>query len=150
MHQPYLQPIDTQFVLEDNEMPTQLRNYLIACHYTDKCINEYIARLKSEHLYDNSIIIITADHHVHGTDFGIENNEELPLYIINSGIDNQNAWQGACNQIDVYTTLINLLNIKSDWCGLGHSLLRPNYKKSLNNTKWEISEIILKSNYFKK
>lgn len=150
MHYPYTEPIDKSFKLEDSNLSTELKNYLIACHYTDKCIHDYINHLKTSGLYDKSLIIITADHHVHSTDFGSGISNELPLYIINSGIDNQKSWHGPCNQIDVYTTLMNILNIETEWCGLGHSLLSPNYQSSLNDSKWDISEWVLRNNYFNK
>jgi lipoteichoic acid synthase len=100
-------------------------------------------------LYDNSLIIITADHHVHSTNFGIDITNELPLYIINGNIDNHIAWHGKCNQLDIYTTLLDLLNIETKWYGLGHSLLSPHYENSLNNMKWDISDQIIQSDFFK-
>lgn len=148
MHYPYIEPIDSSFTLKEDSLSTELRNYLIACHYTDRCIGEYFKKLKRSGLYDKSMIIIAADHHVHSTDFGMGINNDLPLYIINGGIDNHTSWHGSCNQMDVYTTLLNILDIKTEWCGLGHSLLRADYQNSLNDTKWTISEWILRSNFF--
>lgn len=150
MHQPYVEPIDKTFSLEGSSLSYELKNYLNACHYTDDCIRKYFHDLKKNNLYKNSLIIITADHHVHNTDFGSNITKELPLYIINGKINNNLAWHGTCNQIDVYTTLLNLLDIKSNWYGLGHSLLSSKYKNSLDNNKWNTSDMIILSDFFKK
>lgn len=149
MHQPYTDAKDYSFKIKDETISNELKNYLNACHYTDKCICEYINHLKMNNLYDNSLIIITADHHVHSTNFGIDITNELPLYIINGNIDNHIAWHGKCNQLDIYTTLLDLLNIETKWYGLGHSLLSPHYENSLNNMKWDISDQIIQSDFFK-
>ena len=149
MHQPYIEPKDYSFKIKDETISNELKNYLNACHYTDKCIHEYINHLKKNNLYDNSLIIITADHHVHSTNFGIDITNELPLYIINGNIDNHIAWHGKCNQLDIYTTLLDLLNIETKWYGLGISLLSPHYENSLNNMKWDVSDQIIQSDFFK-
>ena len=148
MHQPYVEPIDNNFSLEGSNLSDELKNYLNACHYTDDCIRNYINDLKKNNLYNNSLIIITADHHVHNTDFGSNFNIELPIYIINGKVNNNIAWNGICNQIDVYTTILNLLGIKTYWYGLGHSLLSSKYKNSLSNNIWDISDMIILSDYF--
>lgn len=149
MHQPYTKPIDPSFILQDSSMSEELKNYLNVCHYTDTCIGNYIKHLKSTGQYDNALIIITADHHVHSTTFGTNISNDLPLYIINGNINNETTWHGPCNQIDVYPTLIDLLGLKQEYCGLGHSLLLPTYKNSISSIKWNISEWILQSDYFK-
>ena len=85
-----------------------------ACHYTDHQIGKYIAHLKQKGLYDNSLIVIAADHPVHTTDFG-GRSKDIPLYIANIPSSIQKTmWKGECNQIDVFTTILDLLNVKSD------------------------------------
>lgn len=149
MHQPYIEPTDPSFYIQDSSLSEELKNYLNTCHYTDKHIGKFLDKLKQTGCYEKSLIIITADHHVHSTDFGQKYTHDLPLYIINSGIDSKTAWHGNCNQIDVYTTLLDLIQPKTHYWGLGHSLLSSSYKNSMNNIKWDISEWILQSDYFK-
>lgn len=148
MHQPYTEAVDPSFVLHDKQLSAELKNYLNACHYTDKQIGRYLQQLKADGLYDKSLIVITADHHVHSTSFGPGITDDLPLYIVNGNIDNRTAWHGTCNQIDVYTTLLDVLGMHPAWCGLGHSLLSPSYRNSLDADKWDASEWMLLSNYF--
>jgi hypothetical protein len=57
------------------------------------------------------------------------------------------SWTGTCNQLDVYTTLLDLF-VRDDWCGLGHTLLRPEYNDSYTPQAERLSEWILRGDYF--
>ena len=72
-------------------------------------------------------------------------NKELPLYIVHGGIDKGQAWTGPCNQLDVYTTLLDMYGIETQWRGLGHSLLNRNYKNSVSEKTQTLSEWIIRS-----
>ena len=71
-----------------------------------------------------------------------------PLFIINGDIDKQTAWNKEFHQIDVFTTLLDILNIDSEWKGLGHTLLTPQYQSSVNASSSRISEMIINGDYF--
>ena len=153
MHGPYNKQIDDTFVIKDKKYCSQLINFLNVCHYTDRQIEKYFTHLKQQHLYENSLIIIAPDHQVpentvNTEQYGITRN--LPLFIINGHIDPQQAWTGQCNQLDVFTTILNTLGVNCAWKGLGNTLLNPNYTNSLKDNKWDISEWILLSDFFKK
>lgn len=152
MHQPYTEPKDSAFIIKENSLTEKYRNYLSTCHYTDKQIKKYFNQLKQNGLYDNSIIVIVADHHAHPSLFDMNDNEistDIPLYIINSGINDKTRWQGRCNQLDVYTTILDLLNYNNTWRGLGHTLITDNYHNSVRPELWNISEQIILGKYFK-
>lgn len=147
MHQPYNKIVDNSFLIKDNSLTSEMKSYLNACHYTDKCIGNYLESLKRRGLYSKSLIVITADHHVHNANLGENVTTDIPLFIINGNIDNE-AYRGACNQVDIYTTLIDVLGIKKVWSGLGSSLLNTCYENSVTPLKWDISELLLLSDYF--
>ena len=147
MHQPYIKQIDSSFPINDLSIPKDLACYLNACHYTDRQIQRYFAYLKETGLYDNSIIIIASDHCVHNTDFGGVN-KQIPLYIIHSPVKPEEMSQSGCNQLDVYTTLLDLLGCQSEWYGLGCSLASPNYKNKLTSRLWDVSEWIIMGDFF--
>ena len=151
MHQPYDKIIDSTFVIKDPSMNEELKYYLNACHYTDRSIGDYLLSLKQNGLYDNSLIVIAADHHVHSTDFGGGISNSIPFFIINGNLP-KDIYKGMCNQLDLYTTLLNIMNVPNAWPGLGRSLLNNNYRRlkffNLNN-RWDVSEWILMSDYFK-
>ena len=153
MHGPYNKQIDDTFIINDKKYCPQLINFLNVCHYTDRQIEKYITHLKKHHLYDNSLIIIAPDHQVPENTVDTEQygiTRELPLFIINGHINLPQAWTGQCNQLDVFPTILNTLGVKSTWKGLGSTLLNPGYTNSLTDNKWDISEWIIFSDYFKK
>ena len=151
MHQPYTEPKDSTFIVKDNSLTEKYRNYLSACHYTDKQIKKYFNQLKQNGLYDNSVIIIVSDHHAHPSLFDLNDNEistDIPLYLINSGIKDARKWEGKCNQLDVYTTMLDIMGTQDVWRGLGHTLITNDYHNSVTNKQWMISEQMIMGNYF--
>lgn len=149
MHGPYNHIIDHGFVIEDKQLPQNYKNYLINCHYFDSQLEQYIEALKSAGKYENSLIVITSDHEAHSYALGMSNkiSTDLPLYIIHGDIDTDTAWQGKCNQLDVYTTLVDLLG-QTNYRGLGHTLLGSTYTNSVTPKAVEISDWIIRGNYW--
>ncbi len=147
MHQPYNKIADSTFVIKDTSLSLEMKSYLNLCHYTDRCIGEYLNSLKRNGLYDSSLIIITADHHAHNTGFDKEVSSDIPLFIVNGKIGSE-VHRVDCNQIDIYTTIIDVLGIKGVWSGLGSSLLNESYVDSLTPQKWDVSELMILSDYF--
>jgi len=152
MHQPFDSFIEHGFHLTDKSLPQEYKNYLTNCHYTDIQIGRYLDDLKKKGLYDNSLIVIVSDHDAHPDYLGMEGkiSREIPLYIVNGGIDDSNAWTGECNQLDVYTTILDIMGIQSKWRGLGHTLLNKNYQNSVTEDIQEISDWIIYGDYFSK
>ena len=96
--------------------------------------------------------MIAADHHAHPSMFAMNEgdiSQELPLYIVNGGIDATKAWTGPCNQLDVYTTLLDMFGIETRWHGLGHTLLKSDYTNSVSDNVQRLSDWIIRGNYFK-
>ena len=152
MHQPFDGFVEHGFHLTDKSLPQEYKNYLTNCHYTDSQIGSYLNDLKKKGLYDNSLIVIVSDHDAHPDYLGMEGkvSREIPIYIVNGGFNNSDAWSGECNQLDVYTTILDILGIQSKWRGLGHTLLNKNYQNSVTENIQEISDMIIYSDYFSK
>ena len=96
--------------------------------------------------------MIAADHHAHPSMFDMKEgdiSQELPLYIINGGIYMSKAWTGPCNQLDVYTTLLDMFGVNARWHGLGHTLLKSDYTSSVSDNAQRLSDWIIRGNYFK-
>ncbi len=148
MHQPYTQQIDSTFLISDPSIRNDLACYLNACHYTDQQLKVYFQHLKDAGVYDKSLIVIAADHSVHNTDFG-KNNDKIPIYLVNIPYEiKKKMWQGDCNQLDLYTTLLDIMGIDSYWYGLGRSLLSTDYQNNIDDNKWILSEWIIRGDYF--
>lgn len=152
MHMPYTSQIEHGFHLTDKNLPEKYINYLVNCHYTDIQIGEYINNLKENGLYDNSLIVISSDHDAHPAYLDMEGKitHEIPIYIINGGIDKSKVWDGACNQLDIYTTILDVMGINTPWKGLGHTLLNKGYQNSVTGKVQEVSNWIIYSDYFRK
>lgn len=148
MHQPFNDQIDQTFIINDHSIRKDLASYLNKCHYTDRQLKRYFEHLHESGLYDNSLIVMIADHPVLSTDFGGVK-DYIPLYLIYKDIQKINLWQGECNQIDVYATLIDLLCPESKWYGLGNSLASVNYRDNVNDKLYTLSESIIRGDYFK-
>lgn len=149
MHQPYNHCLDKDFKLFHKEYSNEYLNYLNACHYTDFHIGKYLKLLKDIGIYDKSLIIITADHHPNPNSLKMDSIcNDIPIYILNSGLSNY-FYSGECQQIDIYTTILDMLVKRPlGWRGLGQTLLSSSYTQSFSQTKWDLSEWIIQSNYF--
>lgn len=150
MHQPFNSFVEHGFHLTDKSLPQEYKNYLTNCHYTDFQIGKYLNDLKDKGLYDNSLIVIVSDHDAHPDYLGMDGkiSREIPIYIVNGGFDNSNAWSGECNQLDVYTTILDIMGIQSQWRGFGHTLLNKDYHNSVIGDIQEMSDWIIYSDYF--
>ena len=161
MHSPYvtISPYATDFAFTSgtDEYPEKFYNYLACCRYTDACIKDYFDYLKESGLYDKSLIVIVSDHQARDVymDMGGQLPTEIPLYIVNGGIRGASsegegipAWDGPCNQIDVYPTILDIMGADSQWRGLGCSLLMDEWKDFTDNKTWTVSENIIYGDYF--
>ena len=162
MHSPYevvpdyMQGVD--FSAAKEAYTENFGHYLACCHYTDACIEAYFDYLKESGLYDKSLIVIISDHqaHDHFMDLRDQLPQDIPLFIVNGGIRGAStdgpgvpAWDGPCNQIDVYSTILDIMGSESQWRGLGCSLLMDPWQDYANDGMWSASENIIYSNYFK-
>jgi len=152
MHNPYRNGVEHGFTITESSLSDEYLNYLVDCHYFDMQLERYFDELKRSGLYDNSLIVITADHNPHNVHLNMPEgviSDELPLYIIHAGMDSTNSWTGTCNQLDIYTTLLDLYGVESEWRGLGHTLFSKDYSNSVSDKTQELSEWIIRSNYWK-
>lgn len=127
-HHPYILPeeLHTVDLLEEHK-DTKFGNYLNTVRYTDYAIGEFIRKLKSEGLYDNSVIIFYGDHH--GLNYGMDDNDiivsdylgktydydemlKVPLiiHIPGSGIRETISTTGGF--IDFLPTIANIMNLE--------------------------------------
>ena len=150
MHQPYDAFEEHGFEVTDKNLPQRYKNYLNSCHFFDMQIGKYFEELKAKGLYDNSLIIIVSDHDARPRYLDMEGkiSDDIPIYIIHGGFNPSEAWDGECNQLDVYTTILDIMGIDSKWRGLGHTLLKKDYQNSVTSETQELSDLIIYSNYF--
>jgi phosphoglycerol transferase MdoB-like AlkP superfamily enzyme len=133
MHTPFILPEDLQTL----ELPEKTGlnwlqwEYIESAHYTDKAIGEFIKKLKSEGLYDNSIIFIWGDHSSYTNIssvldknqdiLGDITDDKVPLIVLNSGLTGE--YIEPCSHLDIFPTITNLLGIEIPKTVLGQDLL---------------------------
>lgn len=151
-HHPYDRFFGENLFLKDKSLSEEYKNYLNTCHHTDKQVKNFIQVLKSKKLYDNSLIVITSDHYAHLDMLKMVGSvsDHIPLFIVHGNVDETSSWKGEFHQIDVFTTLLDLLDVKQPWRGLGHTLLSPNYSVSTDKETYDISQMIIEGDYFDK
>lgn len=149
-HSPYNNFVGQNLFFPNKKHSPEYCNYLCTCHFLDEQLRRYIDNLKLKGLYDKSLIVIAADHHAHINRLNMDGQimPYTPLFVIGGNIDCTNAWHGECHQLDIFTTLIDVLDMDNTWRGLGHTLLSPNYVNSVDNRAYDISELIINGDYF--
>lgn len=151
-HSPYDKYCGEDVCKGGTNMPLGYRNYLNTCHFTDRWLHAFINMLKKSGLYERSLIVICSDHPAHLDRMNMIGriSTNTPLFIINGQISNAEAWNKEFHQVDVFTTLLDILNIRTEWKGLGHTLLNGCYKESVNDMSYSVSRLLNESDYFQK
>ena len=149
-HSPYDHYVGEKLFHANGELSEEYSNYLCTCHFLDEQLRRYFDSLKSKGLYENSLIVIAADHFAHLNRLRMEGQIQpyTPLFVIGGNIDLHKAWHGECHQLDIFTTIIDILGLDSAWKGLGHTLLSPNYTNSVDIRAYDLSELIINGDYF--
>lgn len=107
------------------------QRHLLQLSFTDKLLGELFARLDKEKIFDESLIIVTADHGVgfwpgesrrsvqqtHPEDI-----IRVPLFVKEANQKEGAVFDHVVQTVDILPTLIDLLDINVNWKVDGHSL----------------------------
>ena len=150
-HSPYDDFVGNNYLAGNTSLPVKYRNYLNTCHYTDEHLGAFVEALRQKGVYDNSLIVICADHYAHTGRMDMDGkiSSHTPLFIIHGDINRETAWNGEFHQLDIYTTLLDLLGIDTSWKGLGHTILSGEYENSVTPDAYDISRLIIEGDYFR-
>lgn len=165
----------TNSALNQQEFKEQMvKDYCVATQYTDSCIGRFIEKLKETDLYSNSVIVITGDHncvdfnHFEGRPTPTLSDHSIPFILLNAPA-RSNHQNKVVGQVDIYTTLLHCMGCQDyNWKGLGEDLFQsqisgcavyhtgevagnPLNEQAEKERKeiWEISDIMIRMNYFK-
>lgn len=157
-HSPYNRCFETPDISYPSDYSEELRTYLTNVHYMDKWLGYYIQSLRDKGLYENSILVIVADHKPNTAKLNVRNrdlHQHLPLLIVHSPRPIPADPQDTIYQTTLFPTLLDLTGVVTPWRGVGQSLFCPD---SLKHTAFEqerlskaqlISEKLIFSDYFK-
>ena len=104
---------------DDETAQKLIRGYMASSTYADAQMGKVIQALKDEGLYDNTIIVVWGDHGYHLTDHGKWRKNtgynislRSPLIIKTPHSKEPKVVEEIAQNIDIYPTLLELLNIK--------------------------------------
>lgn len=132
-HSPFKMPESLKTVHFSNRIPEIMADYMTVAHYTDEAIGKFVEYLRTRPEYGRTMVVITGDHEgladnrkdLCRTKAGkgiVSENEFTPFIVLNSPIAMYHT--KVMGQVDIYTTLLNLLGLESyRWSGIGQSIL---------------------------
>lgn len=134
-HNPFILPDTLKRVSFSPQIPDVLNRYMTMANYTDRALGEFVARIRSDKRFANTLVMIMGDHEALGTVRKELSNDPVgkdiisdkafvPLIILNAPTD---MYYGkVMGQIDVYPTMLDLLGLNEySWRGLGESIFNP-------------------------
>jgi phosphoglycerol transferase MdoB-like AlkP superfamily enzyme len=154
-HTPFIVPekYKTLPVPADANFTETQKNYLHSIHYSDMALGNFIAALKANGEYENSLIAIYGDH---GNLGGISESlgtstskifpelrtSNVPLIILNSSLP-QKIYHAPGSHLDFYPTIANLLGVSPTSTLFGHDLLGKNHRVTIRNAYSRATTAIL-------
>lgn len=114
-----------------NDYPNQVGGYLEDINYVDRMLEKFFDKLKSEKLYDDSLIVVYGDHNpilpafTAGTikyDPDTVQGKEVPLFIKLPNETTGKTYTKKGAHLDITPTILDLLGIKTNQLMFGQSL----------------------------
>ncbi|HEY8402331.1 MAG TPA: LTA synthase family protein, partial [Cytophagaceae bacterium] len=123
-HEPFEIPIPPVFKGDDKET-----KFLNSLYYTDKCIGDFIREAKKQNWWNNTLIIIVADHGhtLPGSIYPTREPSEfkIPMLWLGGALTVKDTVEQIGSQCDIATTLLTQLNIPATNFKFGKDLLNP-------------------------
>jgi phosphoglycerol transferase MdoB-like AlkP superfamily enzyme len=117
--------------VDKSKYPDQVGGYLDDINYTDSVLGDFFAKLKTEGLYDDSLILVYGDHTPVLPAFSAGSinydpnsvqEKEVPLMIKLPGETNGKTYVNQGTHMDIMPTILDLLGIKTNQLMFGQSL----------------------------
>ena len=157
-HSPFNEYADYSKLQLTNVKDTELRNYLRCVNYTDACLGKLINQILDTPLSENTILLIMGDH----TIFYPEKRERFFRELSHNGdpqfpkipallytpLENTILPEDTIYQMDIYPTILSLLNKQYLWQGVGKNLWENTPRKMSVDSAALISNSIIQQNYF--
>lgn len=137
-HAPFVLPEYLREISFSSDIPAKMADYMITARYTDKAIGRFVEYLQTLPRYKETLIVIMGDHEgltsyreelcqSPGGKGIVSDKQFTPFIVVNSPAGMR--YDKVMGQIDIYPTLLNLLQLDSyHWTGLGESILNPKKK----------------------
>lgn len=152
MHHPFDDPsVPVLPAVEALDEEPLRKGYLNAVAEFDNALGWFIESLKDKGLFDNSVIILASDHDYFTSKAEAADNQPLSIVFmaLNTGLSRRIEY--AAGQVDVFPTVLEIMNRRDGWQGLGVSMLdtvRPTPARV--EEAFRVSDLIIRSDYFRK
>lgn len=123
-HEPFDVPMETVIKGKDDESM-----FLNSCYYTDKCIGDFVAYCKKQAWWENTVLIITADHghrHPNKKELKDERRFRIPLLLLGGAITRDTTITTIGNQTDIANTLLAQFQQESEEFNFSKNLFSTN------------------------
>jgi phosphoglycerol transferase MdoB-like AlkP superfamily enzyme len=126
-HEPFDVPMPTVIKGDDD-----VSRFLNSAYYTDKSFGEFIDRAKVSTWWDNTLIVVTADHgHIYPNNPGVSNPDKfrIPMLWLGGALaKSDTVIQSVASQTDIANTILRQLGTYDDGFQFSHDILARNYK----------------------
>lgn len=123
-HEPFDVPMETVIKGKDDESM-----FLNSCYYTDKCIGDFVAYCKKQAWWENTVLIITADHghrHPNKKELKDERRFRIPLLLLGGAITRDTTITTIGNQTDIANTLLAQFQQESEEFNFSKNMFSTN------------------------
>lgn len=136
-------PYDIPNYKETIHWPKLEKEYVNAAHYADSCLGDFIAKAKQTKWYANTLIIIVSDHghnSYKGHPVWSCAYQKIPMLFLGGALKDE--YQGTQidkygSQVDIASTLLHQLGMKSDKFRWSKNLLNP-YSPNFTYSAFEV------------
>lgn len=132
---PFFKTVLTLSSHEPFDVPTNKFEvpFLNSVNYTDECLGEFVARLKANDLWENTLIILVADHAMQKYPQGFSNSEkirfQIPMVWIGGAVKQPATVSDFSSQNDLAATLLSQLSIDHTEFIFSKDILNPLSRK---------------------
>ncbi|MBB4036384.1 phosphoglycerol transferase MdoB-like AlkP superfamily enzyme [Dysgonomonas hofstadii] len=107
--------------------------FLNAVNYTDSCLGDFVNKLKTTDLWDNTLIIFVADHTMRSYPEGRSNDDpdcfHIPMIWLGGALQQHEVVSDFTSQNDLAATLLSQLGIKHDEFKFSKDVFNPDTHK---------------------
>lgn len=147
-HTPFVSGASLSNLQVSNDIPELRRNYMKAFNTLDYGLNILLKALDTDSLLQNATVVITGDHTV------LDEPAYCPLIVCSPEITESIYYTDDCYQMDIYPTLLDILDLETNWKGFGLNLhilphTSTHTRRAIRDEKaLELSDKMHRANYF--
>lgn len=144
--------------LDPDDYPSQVGGYLQDINYVDRMLDKFFISLKSNNLFDDSLIVIYGDHtpvlpafKAGSIEYNPDSNQEreVPLIIKLPNQTNGKTYPETGSHLDIMPTVLDLIGIKTNDLMFGNSLFSTNpINSTLSDDQKIVSDTIIRYNIY--